>query len=90
MVSTPSSARSRALARSGVSRMESGTGAEEFSGMRFKGQNRQPAPALLREAAGFADQGLVAAMHAVEIADGDDGALINRRHVVEMAEDAHP
>src|ERR1700685_2877627 len=43
----------------------------------------------LRAAPRFRDQRLVAAMHAVEIAHGDDGAFIGVRHVAMVTEYLH-
>ena len=57
--------------------------------MRLESQHRQRRAARLGLALGFGDQGAVAAMHAVEIADRHHRAAQARRHVLEMAEDAH-
>ena len=56
--STPSSASSRALARSGVRRnRDPGDGPEIFLRMRLESQHRQRAPARLGLGLGFGDQG---------------------------------
>ncbi len=57
--------------------------------MRLEGEHAQRRAALLGDAPGLPDQRLMAAMHAVEIADGHDRALIGVRHVAMMTEDAH-
>ena len=57
--------------------------------MRLKRQHRQETVAGFRFLPRRRDQGLVAAMHAVEIADGDDGAFQRLRHILEMAEYPH-
>ena len=89
IASTPSAAIRRALARNGVRRNGSPPGRKYSCGRRLENQNGQRRAAFFRQAAGLADQGAVAQMHAVEIADGDDGALIGLRHVGDVTEDAH-
>ena len=59
---------------SSVSRNSGSFGIEEGARMRLEGQRRRRPAQRLGAADGGADHGAVAAVHAVEIADGDDRA----------------
>ena len=68
--------------RLGVARGEpedGGNAGEEIGRMRLEGEHGAGPPELLRQRPGAADHRAVAAMHAIEIADGDDGAVETRR-----------
>src|SRR5262245_65748891 len=57
--------------------------------MRFE-HDRGGAPAAFpAEVAGAAEHGLMSAMHAVEIADGENRALGRRGHITPAGEDVH-
>ena len=66
-----------------------GAGTEIFLRTRLEDQDRQRRAALGGMTRGFRDQSLMAQMHAVEISDGDNGALVGVRHVGKMSENPH-
>ena len=79
-------------ARLGAQRREPdgiGPRVEELRRMRFESEHRQGALARLRLGARLRNQRLMPAMDAIEIPDGNNRSLIDRRHILEMAEDAH-
>ena len=57
--------------------------------MRFEGDEGERARKLSRDAPRLPDHRLMAAMHAVEIADDNDRAPRLGRHGIVVAEDAH-
>ena len=69
---SPSLAISAAFCANGVSRNTIGRPAKKSVGMRLERQRRAGRAARVREIAGARQHGLMAAMHAVEIADGVD------------------
>src|SRR5215471_14167914 len=75
--STKSCAESPASAASKRSTIAplSPVGAKKTAGMRLEGERRRFPPERLGARQRRRDHGAVAAMHAVEIADGDDGAV---------------
>src|SRR5262249_45125779 len=62
---------------------------EELLRMRFERKDTEKTTALFREPARRGDQRLVTQMHAVEVADRNDRALVGIWHVAKVAEDAH-
>ena len=64
-------------------------GPKKFLRMRLEGEHGQRGATLFGNAFGIRDQRLMAAMHAVEIADGHDRAAIGRGNVAIVAKDAH-
>ncbi len=75
MTSAPCSASSRALTRNGGQPERFRRGAEELLRMRLEGEDAERGAALARQMLGLRDQRLMAAMHAVEIADRHHRAL---------------
>src|SRR5438067_3577605 len=62
---------------------------EEFLGVRLEAQHRQRRTARFGLFSGFGDEGAMAAMHAVEIADRHHAAAQFIRHILEMAKNPH-
>ena len=74
--------------RKGVSRKGGKLRAEEVARVRLEGQDRKGCLGRARDLAGLGDDRLMAEMHAVEIAHGDD-LPSRRRQLAVMTEDAH-
>ena len=83
MPSSPSASASRALASAVGQAEHEGRGREDVARVRLEGQHDRRHAALLRLGLQRREDMLVAAVEAVEIADGDDAALERSRHVVE-------
>ncbi len=62
---------------------------EDVARVRLEGHDRPRPAGRVGDAAGFADDRLMAAVHAIEIADGDNGAPGLGGQAVEMTKDAH-
>ena len=65
-------------------------GPEHTPRMGLEGEHAKRCAQIPGDRAGLADEGLVAEMDAVEIADGDDAAPGLRRQILIMAKNTHP